>query len=108
MILFVDLLGTSTIFDYRTYQQPVRFVYYSILRLSRKDAGICAYCTVGREPSLYLYVILCTVLLFTNVLRSRNDQFHTQQCCVHIFLCTDLFKIPIPIIRLESLIKYTV
>jgi hypothetical protein len=26
-----------------------------------KDACMCAYCTVGREPSLYLYVILCTV-----------------------------------------------
>jgi hypothetical protein len=34
---------------------------YLIPRLSRKDAGICVYCTVGHEPSLYLYVILCAV-----------------------------------------------
>jgi hypothetical protein len=33
-------------------------VSYSVPRLSRKDAGICAYCTVGREPALYLYVIV--------------------------------------------------
>jgi hypothetical protein len=34
---------------------------YSVPRLSRKDAGIYTYCTVGREPALYFYVILCTV-----------------------------------------------
>jgi hypothetical protein len=33
---------------------------YSVPHLSRKDAGIYTYCTVGREPALYLYVILCT------------------------------------------------
>jgi hypothetical protein len=51
---------------------------YSITRLSRKYAGICAYYTVGREPSLYLYVIMCTVYLSTSVLRFQKDQFHTQ------------------------------
>jgi hypothetical protein len=47
------------------------FVSYSVPHLSRKDAGICAYCTVGREPGLYLYVkmissvhnLLCTYIL---------------------------------------------
>jgi hypothetical protein len=44
------------------YASPVRQMSYSIPRLSRKDAGI--YCTVGSEPTLYLYVIQCTVYLF--------------------------------------------
>jgi hypothetical protein len=34
------------------YEHSVRFVSYSILRLSRKDADIYAYCTVGHKPSL--------------------------------------------------------
>jgi hypothetical protein len=38
---------------------PVRFMSYSVPRLSRKDAGICY--TVGSEPTLYLYVIQCTI-----------------------------------------------
>jgi hypothetical protein len=51
---------------------------YSVSRLSRKDAVIFTYLTVGREPSLYLYDILCTVYLFTRVLRFQNDQLCTQ------------------------------
>jgi hypothetical protein len=41
------------------YALPVRQMSYSVPRLSRKDAGIS--CTVGSEPTLYLYVIQCTV-----------------------------------------------
>jgi hypothetical protein len=41
------------------YALPVRQMSYSVPRLSRKDASI--YCTVGSEPTLYLYVIQCTV-----------------------------------------------
>jgi hypothetical protein len=41
------------------YVLPVRQMSYSVPRLSRKDAGI--YCTVGSEPTLYVYVIQCTV-----------------------------------------------
>jgi hypothetical protein len=41
------------------YELPVRRMSYSVPRLSRKDAGIS--CTVGSEPTLYLYVIQCTV-----------------------------------------------
>jgi hypothetical protein len=55
---------------------------YSVPHLSRKDAG--TYCTVGREPALYLYITLCTVYVFTRVLRFHNDQLCTQQCCVRI------------------------
>jgi hypothetical protein len=51
---------------------------YSIPRLSRKEAGIYTYFTVGREPDLYKYVIVCTVYLFTRVLRFQNDQFCIQ------------------------------
>jgi hypothetical protein len=35
------------------YALPVRQMSYSVPRLSRKDAGIS--CTVGSEPTLYLY-----------------------------------------------------
>jgi hypothetical protein len=41
------------------YALPVRQMSYSVPRPSRKDADI--YCTVGSEPTLYLYVIQCTV-----------------------------------------------
>jgi hypothetical protein len=41
------------------YALPVRQLSYLVPRLSRKDAGI--WCTVGSEPTLYLYVIQCTV-----------------------------------------------
>jgi hypothetical protein len=41
------------------YALPVRQMSYSVPRLSRKDASIS--CTVGSEPTLYLYVIHCTV-----------------------------------------------
>jgi hypothetical protein len=41
------------------YALPVRQMSYSVPRLSHKDAGIS--CTVGSEPTLYLYVIQCTV-----------------------------------------------
>jgi hypothetical protein len=41
------------------YTSPVRRMLYSVPRLSRKDAGICYI--VGSEPTLYLYVIQCTV-----------------------------------------------
>jgi hypothetical protein len=40
------------------YALPVRQLSYSVPRLSRKDAGI--YCTVGSEPTLYLYIIQYT------------------------------------------------
>jgi hypothetical protein len=30
---------------------------YSVPRLSRKDAGIYTYCTVGRKPALYFYTV---------------------------------------------------
>jgi hypothetical protein len=41
------------------YALPVGQMSYSVPRHSRKDTGI--YCTVGSEPTLYLYVIQCTV-----------------------------------------------
>jgi hypothetical protein len=64
MIQVMDLLGTSTIFDERTLRIPQYGVVLDLLRttctvhvvlipcLYRKDAGIGAYRTVGREPSL--------------------------------------------------------
>jgi hypothetical protein len=41
------------------YALPVRQMSYSVPHLSRKDAGIS--CTVGSKPTLYLYVMQCTV-----------------------------------------------
>jgi hypothetical protein len=41
------------------YALPVWQMSYSVPRLSRKDASIS--CTVGSEPTLYLYVLHCTV-----------------------------------------------
>jgi hypothetical protein len=41
------------------YASPVWQMSYSVRRLSRKDAG--SSCTVGSDPTLYLYVIQCTV-----------------------------------------------
>jgi hypothetical protein len=43
---------------------------YSIPRLSRKDASIYAYFTLGREPSLYLYII--TVYRISVYSRSKD------------------------------------
>jgi hypothetical protein len=42
-----------------SYALPVLQMSYSVPRLSRKDASIS--CTVGSEPTLYVYVIQCTV-----------------------------------------------
>jgi hypothetical protein len=41
------------------YALPIRQMSYSVPRLSHKDAGIS--CTVGSDPTLYLYVIQRTV-----------------------------------------------
>jgi hypothetical protein len=41
------------------YALPVRQMSYLVPRLSRKDAGIS--CIVGSEPTLYIYVIQCTM-----------------------------------------------
>jgi hypothetical protein len=41
------------------YALPVRQMSYLVPRLSRKDAVIS--CTLGSDPTLYLYVIQCTV-----------------------------------------------
>jgi hypothetical protein len=41
------------------YALPVQQMSNSVQRLSRKDAGIS--CTVGSDPTLYLYAIQCTV-----------------------------------------------
>jgi hypothetical protein len=41
------------------YALPVRQMLYSVLRLYPKDAGIS--CTVGSEPTMYLYLIQCNI-----------------------------------------------
>jgi hypothetical protein len=41
------------------YASPFRQMSYSIPCLSREDVG--SSCTVGSDPTLYFYVIQCTV-----------------------------------------------
>jgi hypothetical protein len=77
------------------YSLPVRKMSYSVLRLSRKYAGIS--CTVGSEHTLYLYVIQCTIKLFYSWTKIRM-----------IILDADLFQILLFHNQILNLITYPV
>jgi hypothetical protein len=47
------------------YERTVWFVSYSVPRLSRKDAGICDYCTVGRDPAVLIRYTVYRIIVYS-------------------------------------------
>jgi hypothetical protein len=93
---FSDILGTSTIVDWRTLRSPVSELFTVRCRTVFTTNAMSGLCHIryrvfpGKtpafvatlqwvaNPALNLYIYRVPYNLFTRVLRFQNDQFRTQ------------------------------